>query len=232
MAYVASRVLWRYCRVNKNSSASTLKGDVTGSEQNYVPTGAARPLLRLQPAQPGCLIPGRSSHRPVVADLNGIAGLPGTSRPAIRWKTCVAGEPPGSGRLPLAGLRANEGPHRGRPARRRGTRRRLRCCVVLSGWPLRTREGQTCAPGGCRGALFCPELRKPAPSRGVPRPAVTVHGAMVGTTIIRPWLDFWPTTALLGLLMLAVLIPMGVAAKRERKELEGQPDPKRTDAGT
>jgi hypothetical protein len=59
-----------------------------------------------------------------------------------------------------------------------------------------------------------------------------VHGAMAGATIIRPWLGFWPTTALFGLLMLAVLIPMGVAAKRERKELEGQPDPKRTDAGT
>jgi membrane protein implicated in regulation of membrane protease activity len=50
-------------------------------------------------------------------------------------------------------------------------------------------------------------------------------GAMIVGNILRPWLGFWPTTILLVLIMVAVLIPVGRAARQERKELEGPPDP-------
>jgi Flp pilus assembly protein TadB len=47
-------------------------------------------------------------------------------------------------------------------------------------------------------------------------------GAIVASGFIRPWLGFWPTTILLVVVLLAVLVPLGVAARRERKELEAQ----------
>ncbi|WP_284764382.1 hypothetical protein [Arthrobacter sp. efr-133-R2A-63] len=47
-------------------------------------------------------------------------------------------------------------------------------------------------------------------------------GAIVASGFIRPWLGFWPTTVLLGLVLLAVLVPFGVAARRERREFEAQ----------
>ncbi|MHA7209574.1 hypothetical protein [Arthrobacter sp. MDT1-65] len=46
-------------------------------------------------------------------------------------------------------------------------------------------------------------------------------GAMVGATILRPWLGFWVTVILLGFLMVAVLMPLARAASRERKDLQG-----------
>jgi hypothetical protein len=48
---------------------------------------------------------------------------------------------------------------------------------------------------------------------------------MIVGNILRPWLGFWPTTILLVLIMVAVLIPVGRAARQERKTLDGPPDP-------
>ncbi|MFJ4263592.1 hypothetical protein ACIPYU_14215 [Paenarthrobacter nicotinovorans] len=47
-------------------------------------------------------------------------------------------------------------------------------------------------------------------------------GALVASGFIRPWLGFWLTTVLLALVLLAVVLPFGLAARRERKELEAQ----------
>lgn len=46
--------------------------------------------------------------------------------------------------------------------------------------------------------------------------------AIVAAGFLRPWLGFWPTTILLGLVLLAVLVPFARAARRERKEFEAQ----------
>lgn len=48
-------------------------------------------------------------------------------------------------------------------------------------------------------------------------------GAIVLSGIIRPWLGFWPTAILLVLVMLAFVVPFGLAAWHERKEAETQP---------
>jgi antibiotic biosynthesis monooxygenase (ABM) superfamily enzyme len=45
-------------------------------------------------------------------------------------------------------------------------------------------------------------------------------GAMTTTTALRPWLGFWPTVIPLALIMIAILIPLGRAAKQEQKDLE------------
>ncbi|WP_133831244.1 hypothetical protein [Arthrobacter sp. AG258] len=50
-------------------------------------------------------------------------------------------------------------------------------------------------------------------------------GALVASGFIRPWLGFWPTTILLALVLLGVVVPFGITARRERKELDSQRDP-------
>lgn len=44
--------------------------------------------------------------------------------------------------------------------------------------------------------------------------------SMVGASIGRDWLGFWPSLVIFGLVMVAVLTPLAVAARRERDELE------------
>lgn len=49
--------------------------------------------------------------------------------------------------------------------------------------------------------------------------------AMVIGSMVCEWLGPWLTTTTLVALMLVVLIPMGVAAKRERKETTARANP-------
>lgn len=56
--------------------------------------------------------------------------------------------------------------------------------------------------------------------------------AMIGASLTRDWLGFWPSMVIFGLLMIAVLTPLAVAARRERDELERRPDPWSPDADT
>ncbi|MHA7191083.1 hypothetical protein ACX80N_12415 [Arthrobacter sp. MDT2-16] len=45
-------------------------------------------------------------------------------------------------------------------------------------------------------------------------------GAMVGTEILRPVLGFWFTALVLAPIMVAVLFPLGRAARKERDDLQ------------
>lgn len=48
--------------------------------------------------------------------------------------------------------------------------------------------------------------------------------AMIGASLTRDWLGFWPSMLIFGVLMAAVLTPLAFAAKRERNALEHHTD--------
>lgn len=56
--------------------------------------------------------------------------------------------------------------------------------------------------------------------------------AMIGASLTRDWLGFWPSMLIFGVLMVAVLAPLAFAAKRERVELEQRPNSSGPEAST
>jgi uncharacterized membrane protein YfcA len=63
------------------------------------------------------------------------------------------------------------------------------------------------------------------------RELLWVFGAAViaGVVAGAAKLGFWSSATLMAVIMLAVVIPLGVAAKRERERMKGQVDPESRD---